>query len=62
MDDPVAHSKLPLRRFGTPDDVARTVEFLTTPLSDYVTGQLICVDGGMSITDALHGSGLDDAD
>lgn len=59
MDDPVAHSKVPLRRFGTVDDVAGVVEFLCTPLSDYVTGQVICVDGGLSITDALHGSGLD---
>ena len=59
MDDPVAHSKLPMRRFGTVDDVAGVVEFLCTPNSDYVTGQVICVDGGMSITDALHGSGLD---
>lgn len=60
MDDPVAHSKLPLRRFGTPEDVAGVVEFLCTPLSDYVTGQVICVDGGLSITDSLHGSGLDE--
>jgi 3-oxoacyl-[acyl-carrier protein] reductase len=60
MDDPVAHAKLPLRRFGTPEDVAGVVEFLCTPLSDYVTGQVICVDGGQSITDSLHGSGLDD--
>ena len=60
MDDPVAHSKLPLRRFGTPDDVAGVAEFLCTPLSDYVTGQVICVDGGQSITDSLYGSGLED--
>jgi 3-oxoacyl-[acyl-carrier protein] reductase len=60
MDDPQAHSKLPLRRFGTVDDVAGVVEFLCTPLSDYVTGQVICVDGGQSITDSLHGSGLED--
>jgi len=60
MDDPVAHAKLPLRRFGTVEDVAGVLEFLCTPLSDYVTGQVICVDGGMSITDSLHGSGLDD--
>lgn len=59
MDDEEAHSKLPMRRFGTPDDVAGVAEFLCTPLSDYVTGQVICVDGGMSITDALHDSGLD---
>jgi len=61
MDDEEAHSRLPMRRFGTVEDVARVAEFLCTPLSDYVTGQVICVDGGMSITDALHGSGLDDA-
>jgi 3-oxoacyl-[acyl-carrier protein] reductase len=60
MDDPVAHAKLPLRRFGTPEDVAGVVEFLCTPLSDYVTGQVVCVDGGQSITDSLHGSGLED--
>ncbi len=59
MDDPAAHAKLPLRRFGTVDDVAGVCEFLCTPLSDYVTGQVICVDGGQSITDALHDSGLD---
>jgi 3-oxoacyl-[acyl-carrier protein] reductase len=60
MDDPVAHAKLPLRRFGTPDDIAGVAEFLCTPLSDYVTGQVICVDGGQSITDSLYGSGLED--
>lgn len=60
MDDPLAHAKLPLRRFGTPEDVAGVAEFLCTPLSDYVTGQVICVDGGQSITDSLHGSGLDE--
>jgi 3-oxoacyl-[acyl-carrier protein] reductase len=59
MDDASAHAQLPLRRFGTPGDVAGVGEFLCTPLSDYVTGQVICVDGGMSITDALHDSGLD---
>ena len=61
MDDEEAHSRLPLRRFGTVEDVAGVAEFLCTPLSDYVTGQVICVDGGMSMTDALYGSGLDDA-
>lgn len=59
MDDVAAHSRLPLRRFGTADDIAGVGEFLCTSLSDYVTGQVICVDGGLSITDALHGSGFD---
>lgn len=58
MDDPHAHARVPLGRFGTAADVAGAAEFLCTPLSDYVTGQVLCVDGGLSITDALHGSGL----
>ncbi len=36
-----------LRRLGEPEDCARVVEFLATDLSDYVTGQIICIDGGM---------------
>ncbi len=39
--------KIPLRRMGEPEDCARVVEFLATDLSDYVTGQVICIDGGM---------------
>lgn len=35
-----------LRRLGTPEDCARVLEFLATELSDYVTGQIIAVDGG----------------
>jgi 3-oxoacyl-[acyl-carrier protein] reductase len=61
MDDPDAHARVPMGRFGTVADVAGVIEFLCTPLSDYVTGQVICVDGGLSITDALHGSGIDGA-
>ena len=37
---------LPLRRLGTVEDCAGVVEFLTTDLSQYVTGQVICADGG----------------
>ena len=36
-----------LGRPGAPEDCAKVVEFLATDLSDYVTGQLIQVDGGM---------------
>ena len=39
--------KVALRRLGTPEDCARVVEFLTTDLSDYVTGQCISVCGGI---------------
>lgn len=37
---------LPLRRLGTVEDCAGVVEFLATDLSRYVTGQVICADGG----------------
>jgi 3-oxoacyl-[acyl-carrier protein] reductase len=38
---------IPLKRAGTPEDVARVVCFLAGPDSDYVTGQVINIDGGM---------------
>ncbi|OGV63165.1 MAG: 3-oxoacyl-[acyl-carrier-protein] reductase [Lentisphaerae bacterium RIFOXYB12_FULL_65_16] len=40
-------SVIPLARPGTPEDVARVVRFLAGPASDYVTGQVIHIDGGM---------------
>ncbi len=39
--------EIPLKRMGTPQDVAALVKFLSSPDSDYITGQVICVDGGM---------------
>ena len=39
----------PLGRAGTPEDIAKVVEFLCTDLSDYVTGQCIRVDGGRTL-------------
>ena len=41
-------SRIVLRRFGTPEDVANVVAFLASDDGDYVTGQTINVDGGMS--------------
>ena len=38
--------QIPLGRLGSPQDVAKVVEFLVTDLSDYVTGQCISVCGG----------------
>jgi 3-oxoacyl-[acyl-carrier protein] reductase len=39
---------IPLKRFGTPDDVAQVVSFLTSGNADYITGHVFCVDGGMT--------------
>jgi 3-oxoacyl-[acyl-carrier protein] reductase len=38
---------VPLERMGTPEDVASVVAFLATSDSDYITGQVFNVDGGM---------------
>jgi 3-oxoacyl-[acyl-carrier protein] reductase len=37
---------LPIPRLGEPDDVAEAVAFLASPASNYITGQVLCVDGG----------------
>ena len=42
-----AREEVALRREGTVEDCAGVVEFLTTNLSDYVTGRTIIIDGGM---------------
>ncbi len=39
-------SQIPLGRLGAPDDVAGAVVFLSSPLADYITGQVLVVDGG----------------
>ncbi len=40
---------IPLKRMGTPDDIANIVAFLASDLSTYITGQVIVADGGMSM-------------
>ena len=38
---------IPMQRFGTVEDVAKTVSFLASDNASYITGQVISVDGGM---------------
>lgn len=44
-----AMAVIPLKRFGTPEDVARAVAFLASDEAGYITGQVLCVDGGMAM-------------
>jgi 3-oxoacyl-[acyl-carrier protein] reductase len=39
-------AQIPLRRFGEPDEIATTILFLCSPLSSYITGQTLHVNGG----------------
>ena len=41
-------SRIPLGKLGTTGDVADLAVFLASPMSDYITGQVICVDGGLT--------------
>jgi 3-oxoacyl-[acyl-carrier protein] reductase len=40
---------IPVRRFGHVEDVARAAAFLASDESGYITGQVLCVDGGMAM-------------
>ncbi|HVX10633.1 MAG TPA: SDR family oxidoreductase [Pirellulales bacterium] len=42
-------SKLPWKRMGRPDEIARGVVFLCDPASDYITGSSLAIDGGITL-------------
>jgi len=41
--------QIPAKCYGQPEDVAKTVAFLASDAATYITGQVICVDGGMAM-------------
>ncbi len=47
-DNPLLQ-QVPMRKMGTPEDVANVALFLASPESDYITGETIRVDGGLAI-------------
>ena len=46
--DAAMAGKVPLGRIGVPEDIAKAVLFFASPLADYVSGQVLAVDGGVS--------------
>ena len=42
-------SIIPLRRYGTVDDIGQAAVFLASPLAAYITGAVLCVDGGSNL-------------
>ena len=42
--------RIPMKRLGTPEDIAKTVGFLCSENADYITGQTIHVNGGFDAT------------
>ena len=46
-------SRMPLGKFGEPEDVAGLALFLASPASDYVTGGVFVVDGGLNVASAM---------
>lgn len=46
----VFNERIPLGRVGQPDDVAKVVLFLASPMADYITGEVVIVDGGFLLS------------
>ncbi len=44
-----AESQIPMKHFGSTKDIAGVVAFLASDEASYITGQVICVDGGMAM-------------
>lgn len=44
-----AKKVIPVKKFGKPEDIAKAVAFLASDDAGYITGQVLCVDGGMAM-------------
>ena len=44
---PSAHKSVPLGRYGQPEDIAQSIVFLASPMSNWITGTVLDINGGM---------------
>jgi 3-oxoacyl-[acyl-carrier protein] reductase len=51
---PDFYERIPIRRFGQPEDIAHTTSFLASPGTSYITGQTIVVDGGLMLANPIN--------
>ena len=49
QDKPEVLGVIPMKRMGKPEEVAALVAFLASPAADYITGEVIRIDGGMAM-------------
>jgi 3-oxoacyl-[acyl-carrier protein] reductase len=47
LDEETLKQQIPMRRFGTPQEVADAVAFLVSPQAGYITGNVISINGGL---------------
>jgi len=47
VDEKQMRVLIPVRRFGSPEEVAHAVSFLTSPQASYITGEILSVNGGL---------------
>ncbi|MFC7451189.1 SDR family oxidoreductase [Rhodococcus daqingensis] len=57
-DRALVTNSVPLRRYGTPRDVANVCRFLASPLADYVSGVVLAADGGWALGGASATMGV----